>query len=101
MTLTLQMNIKPSHILNLGLALLRRLTRTGSELGSDAKRLQIAANSLVYTTFEYCAPVWCRSVHTRPIEKGSYRRNAHCHWMSASDTNKLFVNPNQPSELCR
>ena len=27
--------------------------------------LRIAASSLVYSTAEYCAPVWCRSVHTR------------------------------------
>ena len=28
----------------------------------------IAALSLVYSTAEYCAPVWCRSAHTLPID---------------------------------
>ena len=27
-----------------------------------------AALSLVYSTAEYCAPVWCRSAHTRLID---------------------------------
>ena len=43
--------------------LLRRLV--GSEWGAGAKTLRIATLSLVYTTAEYCAPIWCRSAHTR------------------------------------
>ena len=31
-------------------------------------RLLISALSLVYSTAEYCAPVWCRSTHTRLID---------------------------------
>ena len=46
--------------------LLRRLV--GSEWGADAKTLRIATLSLVYSTPEYCAPVWCRSAHTRLID---------------------------------
>ena len=46
--------------------LLRRLV--GSGWGADAKTLRIAALSLVYSTAEYCAPVWCRSAHTRLID---------------------------------
>ena len=45
--------------------LLRRLA--GSGWSDDAKTLRIAALSLVYSTAEYCAPVWCRSAHTRFI----------------------------------
>ena len=45
--------------------LLRRLV--GSGWGADAKTLCIAALSLVYSTAEYCTPVWCRSAHTRLI----------------------------------
>ena len=45
--------------------LLRRLV--GSGWGADAKTLHIATSSLVYPTTEYCAPVWCRSAHTRLI----------------------------------
>ena len=46
--------------------LLRRLA--GSGWGARAKTLRTAALSLVYSTAEYCAPVWCRSVHTRLID---------------------------------
>ena len=47
-------------------SLLRRLAGTG--WGATAKTLRVAALSLVYSTAEYCAPVWCRSVHTRLID---------------------------------
>ena len=46
--------------------LLRRLV--GSGWGANAKTLGIATLSLVYSTAEYCAPVWCRSAHTRFID---------------------------------
>ena len=39
-----------------------------TSLGADAKTLRISALSLVYPTAEYCAPVWCRSTHTRLID---------------------------------
>ena len=46
--------------------LLRRLV--GSGWGADAKTLRIATLSLVHSTAEYCAPLWCRSAHTRLID---------------------------------
>ena len=46
--------------------LLRRLV--GSGWGAGAKTLCIATLSLVYSTAEYCAPIWCRSAHTRLID---------------------------------
>ena len=46
--------------------LLRRLV--GSGWGAGAKTLRIATLSLVHSTAEYCAPVWCRSAHTRLID---------------------------------
>ena len=46
--------------------LLRRLI--GSGWGVGAKTLRIATLSLVYSTAEYYAPVWCRSTHTRLID---------------------------------
>ena len=46
--------------------LMRRLA--GSGWGAGAKTLRTAALSLVYSTAEYCAPVWCRSAHTRLID---------------------------------
>ena len=47
-------------------ALLRRLA--GSGWGASAKTLRISALSFVYSIAEYCAPVWCRSTHTRLID---------------------------------
>ena len=35
---------------------------------AGAKTLRIATLSLVHSTTEYCAPVWCRSAHTRLID---------------------------------
>ena len=40
----------------------------GSRWGAGAKTLCIATLSLVYSTTKYCAPVWCRSAHTRLID---------------------------------
>ena len=39
----------------------------GSAWGAGVKTLCIATLSLVYLIAEYCAPVWCRSAHTRLI----------------------------------
>ena len=40
----------------------------GSGWGAGAKTLHITTLSLVYSAAEYCAPVWCRSAHTRLID---------------------------------
>ena len=40
----------------------------GSGWDAGAKTLRIATLSLVYSTAEYCAPVWYRSVHTHLID---------------------------------
>ena len=40
----------------------------GSEWYAGAKTLCTATLSLVYSTAEHCAPVWCRRVHTRLID---------------------------------
>ena len=40
----------------------------GSGWCAGAKTLRIATLSLVHSTAEYCAPVWCRSAHTRLID---------------------------------
>ena len=53
-------------ILSLRVTLLRRLV--GSGWGAGAKTLRIATLSLVFSTPEYCAPVWCRNDHTRLID---------------------------------
>ena len=46
--------------------LLRRLV--GSGWGAGVKTLRIATLPLIYSTAVYCAPVWCRSAHSRPID---------------------------------
>ena len=40
----------------------------GSGWGAGATMLPTATLALVHSTTEYCAPVWCRSAHTRLIE---------------------------------
>ena len=52
--------------LSLRVTLLRRLM--GSGWGVDAKTQHIASLSLVYSTAEYYAPVWCSSAHTHLID---------------------------------
>ena len=57
----------------------------GSGWGAGAKTLRIATLSLVYSAAEYCAPVRCRSAHTRLIDTVLIeRRLAHSYWMPAS-----------------
>jgi len=48
------------------ITLLRLLA--GSGWGAGATTLRIATLALVHSTAEYCAPVWCRSAHTRLID---------------------------------
>ena len=65
------------HLVALHKKLFSRITLlkqlVGSGWGAGAKTLRIATLSLVYSTVEYCAPVWCRSAHTRLIN------SAHTH----------------------
>ena len=44
-------------------ALIRRLA--GTTWGATTKTLRISTQALVYSAAEYCAPVWCRSSHTK------------------------------------
>ena len=48
------------------IALMRRLA--GSGWATGAKTLRTATLFLVYSTANYCAPVWCRSAHTCLID---------------------------------
>ena len=52
--------------ISLCITLLRRLMGLG--WGAGAKTQHIATISLVYSTAEYCAPVWCCSAHTHLID---------------------------------
>ena len=81
--------------------LLRRLV--GSGWGAGAKTLRIAALSLVYSAPEYCAPVRCRSAHTRLIDSvlnDAFRIVTGC--LRPTPTNHLPVLSGiQPAELRR
>ena len=49
------------------IALIRRLAGTG--WGASATTLRITTLALVYSTAEYCAPVWSRSAHTHLLDR--------------------------------
>ena len=75
----------------------------GSEWGAGAKTLCIATLSLVYSTAEYSAPVWCCSAHTCLINNVL---NDALHIVTGclcpTPTNHLPVLSGiQPAELCR
>ena len=81
--------------------LLRRLVGSGWSAG--AKTLRIATLSLVYSTAEYFAPVWCRSAHTRLFDNVL---NDALHIVTGclrpTPTDHLPVLSGiQPAELCR
>ena len=81
--------------------LLRRLV--GSGWGAGAKTLRIAALSLVYSTAEYCTPIWCLSAHTHLIDKilnDGLRMVTGC--LRPTPTDHLpILSGIQPAELCR
>ena len=81
--------------------LLRRLL--GSGWGACVKTLRTAALSLVYSTEEYCAPVWCGSAHTRLIDSvlnDALRIVTGC--LHPTPTDHLpILSGIQPAELCR
>ena len=81
--------------------LLRRLV--GSGWGAGAKTFRIATLSLVYSASEYCAPIWCRSAHTRLIDSvlnDALRIVTGC--LCPTPTDHLTVLSGiQPAELCR
>ena len=71
--------------------------------GAGAKTLRIATFSSVYSTAEYCVPVWCRSAHTRLIDSvlnAALRIVTGC--LRPTPTDHLPVLSDiQPAELCR
>ena len=87
--------------LSLRVTLLRRLMDSG--WGAGAKTLRIATSSLVYSTAEYCVPVWCRSAHTRLIDSvlnNTWHIVTGC--LRSNPTDHLTVLSGiQPAELCR
>ena len=47
-------------------ALIRKLA--GTTWGADAATLRISVLAFVFSTAEYCAPVWCHSSHTHMLD---------------------------------
>ena len=79
--------------------LLRRLAATGR--GDGAKVLRIAALSMVYSTAEYFAPVWCRSAHTRLIKRAlndALNKVTECLLTTPADHLRI-ISGIQPAEL--
>ena len=71
--------------------------------GAGAKTLCIATLSLVYSTAEYCVPVWCHSAHTRLIDSvlnDALRIVTGCLRPTPTDHLPVFSGI-QPAELCR
>jgi len=82
-------------------ALLRRLA--GSGWGAGATTLRTATLALVHSTAEYCAPVWCRSAHTRLIDptiNGALRIVTGCLRPTPADNLPILAGI-QPAELRR
>jgi len=81
-------------------ALLTRLA--GSGWGVGATTLRTATLTLVHSTAEYCAPVWCRSAHTRLIDRAindALRIVTGC--LRPTPVDNLIVAGIQPVELHR
>ena len=56
-------------------ALIRKLA--GTTWGADAATLRISILALVFSTAEYCTPVWCRSSHTHMLDSELNRAMLH------------------------
>ena len=81
--------------------MLRRLVNSGWV--ADTKTLRIAALSLVYSTAEYCAPVWYLSAHTCLIDSvlnDALRIVTGCLRPTPTDHLPVLLGI-QPAELCR
>ena len=75
----------------------------GSGWGAGAKTLRIATLSLVYSTAEYCAPVWYRSAHTRLIDSvlNDALRKVTGYLRSSPTDHLPILSGIQPAELRR
>ena len=76
----------------------------GSGWGADAKTLCIATLSLVYSTAEYCAPVWCCSAYTCFIDSSvlNYALHVVTGCLRPTPTDHLpILSGIQPAYLCQ
>ena len=67
-------------------ALIRRLA--GTTWGASTQTLRISTEALVFSSAEYCAPVWCRSPHVHRLDT-ALRTVSGC--LRATPTNHLPV----------
>ena len=77
-----------------------RLAGTG--WGAGAKTLRTAALSPVYSTAEYCAPVWCGSAHTCLINSVlNDALHIDTGFLNPTPTDHLHIlSGTQPAEFC-
>jgi len=91
----------PRKKLTSRVALLRRLASSG--WGAGATTLRTATLAMVHSTAEYCAPVWCRSAHTRLIDptiNDALRIVTGCLCLTPADNLPILAGI-QPAELLR
>ena len=71
--------------------------------GAGATTLRTATLALVHSTAQYCAPVWCRSVHTRLIDPtiNDALRIVTGHLRPTPADNLPILAGSQPTELRR
>ena len=83
-----------SHIVDTLSHFARSWHHASSGWGAGATTLRVATLALVHSTAEYCAPVWCRSAHTRLIDPTIHQwRLSNCDRMPASYTSGQPSNP--------
>jgi len=81
----------------------RRKKCRAAEALAGATTLRIATLALVHSTAEYCAPVWCRSAHTRltdPAINDALRIVTGCLRPTPADNLSILAGI-QPAELRR
>ena len=84
----------------LRITLLRQLV--GLRWGAGDKTLCIATLSLVYSTVEYCVPVWCCSAHTRLIDSVLNALHIVTGCLHPTPMDHLpILSGIQPTELCQ
>ena len=72
-------------------ALIRRLASTS--WGASTKTLRISTKTLVFSSAEYCAPVWCHSPHFNKLDTALNTARRNVTGVSTSHSNKPTARP--------
>ena len=67
--------------------------------GADATMLHISVLALVFSTAEYCAPVWCRSSHTHMLDS-ELNRAMHIIMGCLKNTHHSHTQMTSQSHIC-